>query len=87
MSASEPPPNWVHLCQHTAKHCSNEQDDLSYDWLHPNSTDPPTPVPKGAHSPPTPITASINDPPLTPPVTQAKEIAGESNYVNTPFVN
>ena len=62
LSSAEPPPNWIHLCQHAVEHCSNEQEDLSYEWLHPTSPATSTLVPKGASSPPSPIA----DPP--PPV-------------------
>ena len=47
LSSTEPPPNWVALCQHIVEHCFNDQENLFYVWLHPNS-----PVSKGDPSPP-----------------------------------
>ena len=90
LSSAEPPPNWVHLCQHAIEHSTDSQEDLAHAWLHPNEP-PITPVPKGSPS-------SADEPPPTSPISpstvlpnpldsaQVHKSAGERD-VSTPFVN
>ena len=85
LTSSEPPPNWVHLCRHAIEHSTEDQANLSHEWLHPNEP-PSTPVPKGDESP-SPPSASITDQPDLLPSPKVHESAGERDTLLTPFIN